>query len=93
MSHVNSALRSLTLSAPSLWTTIDIMFPNERIQTHLERSGLSLLQVRASLVFLRTGSAQAMRKLDSFKDMIKPHAARIASLECDIQKSLGSMQL
>ncbi|KAG8947054.1 hypothetical protein FRC04_011234 [Tulasnella sp. 424] len=81
MSHVNSALRSLTLSASSLWTTIDIMFPNERIQAHLERSGSSLLQVRASLVFLTTGSAHAMRKLDSFKDMIKPHAARIASLE------------
>lgn len=81
MSHVNTTFRDFTLSTPILWTRIDIMFPEKRIEAHLERSRSSLLRVRASLVLLTTGLSQGHTKLESFKRMIQPHTSRIAALE------------
>ncbi|KAG8918318.1 hypothetical protein FRC01_001926 [Tulasnella sp. 417] len=81
MSHINKTFRTFILSTPILWTTVDIMFPEERVVAHLERSGSAPLRVRASIVLLTTRSSRAVRKLGSFKRMIQPHAARIAALE------------
>ncbi|KAG8947053.1 hypothetical protein FRC04_011233 [Tulasnella sp. 424] len=81
MSHVGRGLRTFTLSTPSLWTIIDIAFPEERINAYLEQSGSCPLRVRASLVFLTTDWLKGTSKLVGFRAMIQPHATRIASLE------------
>ncbi|KAG8924141.1 hypothetical protein FRC00_005433 [Tulasnella sp. 408] len=81
LSHLNSAFRICTLSTPSLWTVIDIKFPEKQIAAHLERSGSAFLRVRASLILLTKLKFLGMGKLDNFVKMIRPHSARISSLE------------
>ncbi|KAG8957306.1 hypothetical protein FRC00_004174, partial [Tulasnella sp. 408] len=81
LSHLNSAFRICTLSTPSLWTVIDIKFPKKQIAAHLERSGSAFLRVRASLILLTKLKFLGMGKLDNFVEMIRPHSARISSLE------------
>ncbi|KAG8923993.1 hypothetical protein FRC00_005627, partial [Tulasnella sp. 408] len=81
ISHLSRAFRALALSTPGLWTEVDIMFHEDRVSAHLERSELSPLRVRASLSLLAMPGPSGMRKLTVFIGRIKLQATRIASLE------------
>ncbi|KIO33505.1 hypothetical protein M407DRAFT_17757 [Tulasnella calospora MUT 4182] len=81
LSHVNSAFRTFTLSTPTLWTAIDIMFHENRISAHLERSRSAPLRVRASLTLLTMTRPQGLTKLATLIKMIRQHTSRIACLE------------
>ncbi|KAG9016377.1 hypothetical protein FRB90_003086 [Tulasnella sp. 427] len=81
ISHVNRALRAFALCTPLLWTFIDIMLPKSRLIEHLKRSEPAPIHVQASLVMLTLGSEAGLTRLAWFAETIRPHAARIASLE------------
>ncbi|KAG8918319.1 hypothetical protein FRC01_001927 [Tulasnella sp. 417] len=88
LSHTNSAFRAFALYTPVLWTSIDIMFHEKRISAHLERSRSAPLRIQASLTFLTMTRNQGLTKLSTFGKMIRPHAARIASLEMRYTNSI-----
>ncbi|KAG9043800.1 hypothetical protein FS837_009118 [Tulasnella sp. UAMH 9824] len=91
ISHLNKAFRTLSLSIPGLWTEIDIMFHEERVSAHLERSGSSPLRVRASLSLLTMPGPSGATKLIDFIGAIKPYSSRISSLEMRYTNAMWSI--
>lgn len=79
ISQVNRRLRDSTITAPTIWSTIDIMHSKSVVELHLQRSDRAFLKVLMSLPSIYSVEDGA-RRLHDFISQLSPSAHRIQDL-------------